>query len=100
MRALVFTLLLILAVPAPTAQQLAGYTQMINDGRHGTQIEYLTEDGDAFLCIPATATSLKGDGNAKGKTYVLRMARTPLIPHGTPRWRVGMHVVRHLLEGG
>lgn len=59
-RALIFTLLLILPVPAALAQQLAGYTQMINDGRHGTQIEYLTEGGKAFLWYPDNSNILEG----------------------------------------
>jgi hypothetical protein len=67
MRALVFTLLLLLPFPVATAQQLPGYTQMINDGRHGTQIEYLTEGGKAFLWYPGNSNVLEGRWKREGQ---------------------------------
>lgn len=67
MRAIVFTLLLIFLVPSAAAQQLAGYTQMINDGQHGTQIEYLDDGGKAFLWYPGNSNVLKGRWKRDGQ---------------------------------
>lgn len=39
MRSFLFSLLLFLPLPAAMAQQLGGYTHMIYDAHHGTQVE-------------------------------------------------------------
>ena len=67
MRLLLVASLLILLIPAAVAQQLPGYTQMINDGQHGTQIEYLTEGGKAFLWYPGNSNILEGRWKREGQ---------------------------------
>ena len=67
MRVLIITLLLGFLVPAATAQQIAGYTQIINDGQHGTQIEYLDDGGKAFLWYPGNSNVLEGQWKREGQ---------------------------------
>lgn len=67
MRVLFLALLLFAAPVVATAQQLAGYTQMINDGQHGTQIEYLADGGKAYLWYPGNRVILDGRWKREGR---------------------------------
>jgi hypothetical protein len=62
MRALALPVLLLalLVAPAAAAQQLGGYTNMSHDRGHGTQIEYLSPGGGAWLWYPGNARILPG----------------------------------------
>lgn len=60
MRAILLVLLLLVPLPVAMAEQVSGYTQMIYEGQHGTQIEYLAEGGEAFLWYPGNRVVLKG----------------------------------------
>ena len=76
MRVLIITLLLGFLVPAATAQQIAGYTQMINDGQHGTQIEYLDDGGKAFLWYPGNSNVLEGQWKREGQDICFAYGET------------------------
>jgi hypothetical protein len=61
MRSITFALLLLLAaVPAASAQEIAGYTNLSFDPGHGTQIEYISSEGGAYLWYPGNSIILPG----------------------------------------
>lgn len=66
MHKLLFAVILLLATTAVSAQQLGGYTQMMRDSHHGTQIEYLSEGGKAFLWYPGNSSILEGRWKREG----------------------------------
>jgi len=66
MRRFLFAVLLFFVSSAVSAQQLGGYTQMMRDSQHGTQIEYLSEGGKAFLWYPGNASILEGRWKRQG----------------------------------
>ncbi|WP_240231574.1 hypothetical protein [Devosia lacusdianchii] len=67
MRTLVFYLLLTLfVVPLAHAEQLGGYTNMTWDAGHGTQVEYLSTRGKAYLWYPGNAVILEGRWKREG----------------------------------
>ena len=66
MRTFMFAALLIFVTSAVSAQQLGGYTQMMRDGHHGTQIEYLSENGKASLWYPGNSSIVEGRWKREG----------------------------------
>ena len=63
---LALLLLALLAAPAAAAPQLGGYTNMSHDAGHGTQIEYLSEKGTAWLWYPGNASIVAGKWKRAG----------------------------------
>ena len=59
--------LLLLAPAAASAQQVGGYTNMMVDRAHGTQIEYVTTSGKAFLWYPGNDVILEGRWKREGE---------------------------------
>lgn len=53
------------AVPA-NGQDVGGYTNMTYEPSHGTQIEYLSPDGKAFLWYPGNARIVTGQWKLEG----------------------------------
>ena len=72
MRAFLLGLLLLLPLPAAMAQQLGGYTHMIYDVHHGTQVEYLAEGGMTFLWYPGNRVVLEGRWKRQGDDICFR----------------------------
>lgn len=66
MRLILFALLLIGAMPATQAQEIAGYTNLSFDPGHGTQIEYVSPEGGAFLWYPGNDIILPGRWKLEG----------------------------------
>jgi hypothetical protein len=58
-----------LMVGSAQARESAGVTNMTYSGSHGTQVEYLSRSGDAFLWYPGNAVVVKGRwrGTVEGK---------------------------------
>ncbi|HEY9013267.1 MAG TPA: hypothetical protein VIN06_19870 [Devosia sp.] len=59
--------LALLAAPAFAAPQLGGYTNMSHDPGHGTQVEYLSPGGGAWLWYPGNAVIVPGKWKRAGK---------------------------------
>lgn len=57
---------LLLTVPALAAEQIGGYTDASHDRAHGTQIEYLSTDGKAYLWYPGNARIVRGKWKRQG----------------------------------
>lgn len=53
-------ILSLLAMAPAAAQTVGGYTNMSRDTAHGTQIEYLSTRGEAFLWYPGNSVILQG----------------------------------------
>jgi hypothetical protein len=60
-------LLLALAAPAVAAPQIGGYTNMSHDAGHGTQVEYLSPGGSAWLWYPGNSVILPGKWKRSGE---------------------------------
>src|SRR5690349_3582836 len=60
-------LLALFATPALAAPQIGGYTNMSNDAGHGTQVEYLSPSGGAWLWYPGNAVIVPGKWKRAGK---------------------------------
>jgi hypothetical protein len=65
---LYFIALALLSVAPAAAQQVGGFTNMSRDPGHGTQVEYVAQDGKTYLWYPGNTNILKGqwkieDGN-------------------------------------
>jgi hypothetical protein len=73
-------LLLVAGATASMAQQLGNYTNMMRDREHGTQIEYLTTNGKAFLWYPGNDVILEGRWKREGSEMCFRYGENTYNP--------------------
>lgn len=67
MRSLGLALFAILLTPVLAfAQELGGYTYMWRGPGHGTQVEYMSADGETFLWYPGNSVILPGHWKREG----------------------------------
>lgn len=60
MRLALIVLMLFLPLIAVQGQELGGHTNMTYDPQHGTQIEYLSDNGRSYLWYPGNRSVLPG----------------------------------------
>jgi hypothetical protein len=64
---ILFAIVLVLVFSSSAAaEQVGGYTNVSYDSGHGTQVEYLTGDGRAYLWYPGNTVVLSGRWKAAG----------------------------------
>jgi hypothetical protein len=66
MQRLVIALFLTLFAHAAFAQEVGNYTNMSKDPFHGTQVEYLSDDGRTYLWYPGNRSILQGRWKREG----------------------------------
>lgn len=64
--ALALVLLALIVSPAGAAPQIGGYTNMSHDAGHGTQVEYLSPGGGAWLWYPGNSVIVPGKWKRSG----------------------------------
>lgn len=64
--ALAVLVLSLVATPAAAAPPIGGYTNMSHDAGHGTQVEYLSPKGGAWLWYPGNAGIVAGKWKRSG----------------------------------
>ena len=60
MRQLLLSFFFVLFAPAVFAQQIGNHTYMMYGPQHGTQVEFLSSEGEAFLWYPGNRVILAG----------------------------------------
>jgi len=68
MRQLLLCLAFVLFAPAAFAQQVGNHTYMTYEPQHGTQVEYLSRQGEAFLWYPGNSVILAGRWKREGSS--------------------------------
>lgn len=82
-------LLALLTAPAVAGPQIGGYTNMSYDAGHGTQVEYLSPGGGAWLWYPGNSTIVPGKWKRSGANICFAYtanSHNPVTGHAGGGW--------------